>query len=618
MKKHISKLLIMIGIATCCLLGCSLTGKSTITLEKSELAWGAVKGANSYEVSSGNTMVTCKEEKLDLSKLCGMEGEYTITVSSVSLSGKKKEVGTIDVDVVALQKPAVSITETENGEICFIWKAEKDVVYAYNLHDGYGVQSVEKEADGTCCVVMKDNKPTMFTVITKSMSQENTYYVGNETSYRYQGEALFDMSDMVQYPFYTVSAGLGLDTLTFATTLDRGLYDLEMSFYVFDVNGGSLTGDGRWGRRIWNIKPQGEQLIWFCEEQIEKYEESRDTLPTADEMVTYNVENVEIDKYGEGLLDLADFNVNEMIVIADIKVNGKSVMAEGFKEHEKEIVFDTAKLADYVAVFEGKGSWYSEFPEESVFEIPVNLKDGVYELELQYQVMDKEGKTLTGNGLWGRRITNSSLDDAETVWLCDYELAPHSDGNDIPLPTKVLSQKFSGKVVDGVFKIHCLDFNKNEIVAIKSVKKISGSSARFNIAQLKNYKYVHKDATEYDPNNGEKFVVETTKCERGLFNVEISYYVMDSEGYMLTGNGMWGRRMMSDSEEEIWVCNTAPHEGHQDAANTVAEPNKVIKKVVQVALNNKGRFTLMMHDFKEGEIVVIKDVKFEGKSILKK
>lgn len=617
MKKHISKLLIAIGIVMLCLVGCSLAGKSAITLEDGVLSWKTVKSAISYEVSSGNTTVSCEEASLELSKVCNLPGEYTISVSSVSSKGKKKEVGTYDVTVVALAKPAVSISETEKGETYFSWKAEENVTYNYNLHDGYGLK-IAKNEDGLCSVITKNNASIMFSVIAKSMSKDNTYYLGNETSYRYQGKALFDMSDMVKYPFYTVSAGLGLDTLTFATTLDSGLYDLEMSFYLFDVNGSSLAGDGRWGRRIWNIKPQGEQLIWFCEEQIEKYEESKDTLPTADELVTFNVENVEIDKYGEGLLDLADFNVNEMIVIADIKVNGKSVMAEGFKEHGKEIVFDTSKLGSFAAVFKGKGTWYSEFPEESVFEIPVDLKDGVYELELTYQLMDKEGKTLTGNGLWGRRITNSTLDDAETVWLCDYELAPHSDGKDIPLPTKMLSSKFSGKVVDGVFKIYCLDFNKDEIMAVKSVKKISGSSARFNIAQLKNYKYVHKDLAEYNPDKGEKFVIETTKCERGLFNVEISYYVMDSEGYMLTGNGMWGRRIMSDSEEELWICNTAPHEGHSDAANTVAEPNKVMKKVIQVALNKKGRFTLMMHDFKEGEIVIIEDVKYEGESILKK
>lgn len=617
MKKHISKLLAVVGVAILCCMGCSLTGASALTLNDGVLSWKAVKDAAYYEVALGDLSTTCEEENLNLSKLCKLEGEHTITVSSVSDSDKKKEIGTMDVTVVALQKPSVSIMETDSGETCFTWVAEKGVTYAYNLHDGYGVKTVEAEEDGNCRVVMTNNNSTMFTVIVKESSEDNTYYMGNETSYRYQGKALFDMSDMVKYPFYTVSAGLGLDTLTFATTLDRGLYDLEMSFYLLDINGASLTGDGRWGRRIWNIKPQGEQLIWFCEEQIESYEGSADSLPAADEMVTYKVENVEIDKYGEGLLDLADFNVNEMIVIADIKVDGKSVMAEGFKEHGEEVIFDTSKLVDFLAVFKGTGAWYSEKPAESVLSIPVDLKDGVYELEVSYQLMDEDGKSLTGNGLWGRRITNGSLDDAELVWLCDYKLEPHSDGNDIPLPTETLTSNFSGKVENGIFKIMCLDFNADEIMAVSSVKKISGSSDRFNISNLKNYKYVHKDSAEYDPNTGEKFVIETTKCERGLFNVEISYYVMDSEGYMLTGNGMWGRRMMSDSEEEIWVCNTAPHEAHKDAENTVAEPNTVIKKVVQVALNKKGRFTLMMHDFKEGEIVVIEDVKYEGVSILK-
>ena len=77
------------------------------------------------------------------------------------------------------------------------------------------------------------------------------------------------------------------------------------------------------------------------------------------------------------------------------------------------------------------------------------------------------------------------------------------------------------------------------------------------------------------------------------------------------------RRIMTDSEEETWVCHSAPHEAHADAIGTVAEPTKAIKKTVQVAINKKGKFTLYMHDFKEGEMVVIKDVKYQGKSIIK-
>ena len=170
MKKHIPQLLIIIGLVALCCIGCSSKDKSVLTLEKGVLSWGAVKDATGYEVSSGNTTVTCEKENLELSKICKTEGNYSITVSSVSNSGDKKEIGTIDVAVVGIKKPAVSITQTDDGKTCFVWKAEDGVSYAYNLHDGYGVQTADKESDGTCRVVMGGNEATMFTVISKAVT----------------------------------------------------------------------------------------------------------------------------------------------------------------------------------------------------------------------------------------------------------------------------------------------------------------------------------------------------------------------------------------------------------------------------------------------------------------
>lgn len=618
MKKHFSKVLIIFVLAVLCCIGCASKGNGRLTLEDGVLSWKEAKDVAYYEVVMGDVSVTSNRTKLELADVCEFEGEHTVTVFSISASGKKKELGEMDITAVALEKPAVNIMQQDDGSVIFTWKAKEGYNYAYNFHDGTGVQAAKVDDDGTCRVALKSTSYSVFSVIAKGTSKDNTYYIGNETGYRYQGQVLFDMSEMVKYPFYTISSGLGLDKLTFATTLKKGLYNLEMSFYLVDINGASLNGDGLWGRRIWNVKPQGEQLIWFCQNAVEGYAESEDTLPPADEMVTYTVENLEINKYGEGLLDLADFNVNEMIVITDIKLDGKSVMAKSFKEHEDEVVFDTSKLADFLAVFRGSGAWLDENKQACEFYIPVDLKDGVYQLELSYQLMDDTGKSLVGNGMWGRRITNENMDDAEMVWLCDYELPPHSEGDEIPLPTTTMKSTFSGKVQDGKFKLICLDFNDSEILAVSSVKKIGGSSAKFDLASLNSYRYVHKDTVDYDPEGSERLVVETTKCERGIFDVEVTYYAMDKDGFMLMGNGKWGRRMLADSEDIVWICNTAPSEDHPSAEGTVLEPNKATSVTMQVALNNKGRFTLHMHDFNEGEMIVIEDVKYQGQSILKK
>lgn len=618
MKKHFPKILIVSVLAALCCIGCSSKGGSDLTLKEGVLSWKEAKDAAYYEVVMGDVSVISNQTKLDLADVCKFEGEHTITVFSVSASDKKKELGDIDITVVALEKPAVNIMQQDDGSAIFTWKAKEGYSYAYNLQDGTGVQTVKADDDGTCRVALKSTSYSVFSVIAKGTSKDHTYYMGNETGYRYQGQVLFDMSEMVKYPFYAISSGLGLDKLTFATTLKKGVYDLEMSFYLVDINGASLNGDGLWGRRIWNVKPQGEQLIWFCENAVEGYVVSQGTLPTAKEMVTYKVEDLEIDKYGEGLLDLADFNVNEMIVITDIKYNGKSVMADAFKEHDDEVIFDTSKLADFLAVFRGSGAWYDENKEACELEIPIDLADGVYQFELSYQLMDDTGRALVGNGLWGRRITNEKMDDAEIVWLCDYANLPHSDGDNIPLPTTTMKSTVSGKVQNGKFKLVCLDFNAGEILAVSSVKKIGGSSARFSTSSLNKYKYVHRDSAEYDPESPETLVVETTKCERGIFEVEVTYYAMDKDGYMLMGNGKWGRRILADSEDIVWICNTAPDEVHTAAEGTVPEPNKAATVKMQVALNNKGRFILHMHDFNEGEMIVIEDVKYQGQSILKK
>lgn len=91
MKKHISKWLAVVGMVALCCMGCSLTGASALTLKDGVLSWKAVKDAAYYEVALGDLSTTCEEENVSLSKICKLEGEHTITVSSVSDSDKKKE-----------------------------------------------------------------------------------------------------------------------------------------------------------------------------------------------------------------------------------------------------------------------------------------------------------------------------------------------------------------------------------------------------------------------------------------------------------------------------------------------------------------------------------------------
>ena len=147
-------------------------------------------------------------------------------------------------------------------------------------------------------------------------------------------------------------------------------------------------------------------------------------------------------------------------------------------------------------------------------------------------------------------------------------------------------------------------------MAVSAVKKISGSSERFDIASLKNYNHVFVGTGE-----SEQFRIETNIYERGHFELEVTYYVMDKDGYILTGNGTWGRRMV-DERDEIWICAEAPNEDHLDAKNTIPEPTEAVTKTMLVTINKKGRFFLDVCDFKEGEILVITDVKYQGESVI--
>lgn len=614
MKRCILKWLMVVGIIALCCVGCSKENNSKVTLSSGVLSWKADKQAVEYEVLLGDKNITCQEEKLNLSELCEQEGEYSVSVSAVSSKGKKREIGTLTFTAKALQKPAISMTETENNSVVYKWKAEPEAGgYEYNLNDGYGFHKIEVGEDGICQVDVPVTDAMTFTILVQSDSKDNIFYIGNETTYDYAGKVLFDMAQLVKYPFSVVSEGRWTDTMKVGTTLSKGIYDLEFSFYLTNTKGASLVGEGKWGRRITHVYTEGgkniTQYIWFCEDGVESHEASGNTLRPADEMITTTLKGVKINKYGETTLILNDFNINEMLIISDVKLNGKSVMSSKVRNisEEEKITFDVDNLKQFMAVCRSKGKWTDEFV------IPTDLPNGVYKLEIAYQLMTSEGKRLSDNGKWARRITDSS--NGQAVYYCDYQQGT-IEGRELPLPTQTVKSTFNVKVTDGKINLRCLDFNQGEIMAVSSVKKVGGTDFRFNMSSLSKYKYVYKrKSNDWTPDS---FVIETTKKERARIEVEISYYAMDAEGYMLTGNGKWGRRIVDDNNQYLWICDTAPGEGHPDAAGTIPKSDKLVTKTVMVTLNKQGKFTLTMQDFSEGDTVVITDVKYQGASIISK
>ncbi len=611
MKKCRLKWLLTISLIMLCCIGCSKGKQTEISLDQGILSWKADKQAVSYEVTIGDVRVTCDEAKISLSELCEYEGQHTISVASVFDTGKKKEIGSFAITAVELEKPSVSMKESEDGTVVYEWKADENAGgYAYNPNDGYGVRKVEVEEDGMCRVSV-DNKSAMtFTVIVKGASNENLFYIGNSFVYDYPGEILFDVADLGKYPFRQTSKGKWSDDLVIGTTLSKGVYDLEVSFYAMNSNGTTLAGIGMWGRRIELASFQENQFSWLCDDVVNGNEATKDTIRPANELITCLFKEVKVNKYGDMTVHMRDFNEGEMLIVTDVKLDGKSVIAKEIRKisDEEKIVYDTSKMEHFLAVYKSDGTWVE------TMSIPTNLSDGVYKVEVGYQLMASNGSRLTGNGMYGRRIADAS--GGQAAWYCEYTRGTIMTGRELPLPTQEVKDIFTVKVKDGELQLTCYDFSKGEMVAVTSVKKLSGTNYRYNMTKLAGGKNVY--TRQIDGWGADDFAIETTLRQRQQIEVEITYAAVDEEGYMLTGNGMWGRRIVDDDNKFAWICATEPSEGAIEAVDTIMEPNKPVTKTMKVTVNKKGRFTISMCDFLKGESVIVTDVKYQGKSILVK
>lgn len=613
MKKKAFIVLCVAGTMMFCLDGCG--SKDALRLENGIVSWEATKNAVQYEVQLDDMNDVCSETSWDLSSYCKYEGEHSISVSALNKNGKETEIGTLDIIAEKLAKPALAVEDSEGEMKRFVWTADENVhTYVYDLHDGQGKRYIKPDKKNKCQVEFPGINRTIITVTADGTSKDNVVYMDSEVTFEYEGTKVFNLANLANYPFYFTSRGVGgLEEFAVGTTLNKGTYKLDFTLYLMDSNGNSLTGNGVWGRRI----TDAQKDIWFCSTAISGYPGSDSGIPEAITATTYSLD-VNVNKYGEAILSMGDFKANEMVVVADVVYNGKSVMAEKAVAHEdeKNTTFDTTKLEDFVAVYRGVGDWMTEANKEKFeFSIPTDLKDGVYLVELTYQLMDGNGGKLSGNGLWGRRITDESMTDM--AWCTEFDLGSFK-GIDIPNPDQSLTSQFTVTVKGRRFKVLCLDFNTGEIVAVSKVKKISGSSEKFDTSKLSLYKNVFVSAGAENTDTGsEQFRVETTRKQRGQIEVDVTYYVMNQDGYMLAGNGTWGRRMLDEGADEIWLCVTGV-DGHADSKNTVPSPTEAVTRKMTVTLNNKGRFFLDMYDFMKGETVVITDIQYNGQSIIAK
>lgn len=615
MRRRIPLLLAVAG--TCAMVFCGCEKQAELKMEAGSITWEDVKGAVEYRVQVDDSVDSCKAASWDLSETLKYEGTHQVSVEAVLESGKIQELGTMEVVSEKLAKPSLAVVDNEDKTKSFVWLADDCAeYYEYDLNDGTGKKKITPDEDNQCKVEFKGTERTLITVEAYGTSNDNVVYMDNEVTYEFEGTKIFNFANLANYPFYFTSRGTGgLESFKFGTTLKKGAYVLDVTMYVMDSNGNTVTGNGLWGRRITDRMKD----TWFCNTDVDGWPGSGGTIPESVSAKTYSLD-VNVNKYGEAVISMGDFKANEMVVIADVVYNGKSVMAEEAVEHkdEKTEPMDVSDMSGFLAVFRSPGDWMVEDNREDYeLKVPVKWANGVYKVSMEYQLMDAGGAQLSGNGLWGRRITDETMTDM--VWCTEYDVESFKGMDDMPAPTKVLTAEFSVTVQDGQFKLMCLDFNPGEMVAVKSVKKLSGSDKQFNVSTLSKYKNVFKSVGVENTANGvEQFRVETTLNERKQVELEVTYYAMSEDGMMLTGNGSWGRRMMDEGSDEIWLCSSAPEERHKDAINTIPDPTKAVTRKMTVTVNKKGRFFLDMYDFQKGETIVIKDIRYKGKSIIKK
>lgn len=614
MKRRIPLLIAVAGACACMFCGCEK--QAGLTLESGTMTWEAVEGATQYQVQTDDSVDSCTQPAWDLSERLKYEGTHQISVTAVTKDGKEQPVGTMEVVAEKLSKPALAVVDNDDKTKSFVWTADEKVEsYEYDLNDGTGKKKIEADEDNRCQVAFAGTERTMITVEAAGSSNANTVYMDSEVTYEFEGTKTFNFANLANYPFYFTSRGTGgLESFSFGTTLKKGAYTLDVTMYVMDSNGNTVSGNGLWGRRITDRMKD----TWFCNTDVDGWPGSGGTIPESTTAITKSLE-VNVNKYGEAVISMGDFKANEMVVIADVRYNNQSVMAAAAVSHkgEKKDVYDVSDMSGFLTVFRSPGDWMTE-DNRSEYEmnVPVKFNDGVYRISLEYQLMDANGATLSGNGLWGRRITDTSMTDM--VWCTEYDVESFKGMDDMPSPKKTLKAEFDVTVKNGEFQLLCLDFNVGEIVAVKNVRKLSGSDRQFDTKTLSSYKNVFTSVGAENTVNGvEQFRVETTLCERRQVEVEVVYYAMSEDGMMLTGNGTWGRRMMDEGSDEIWLCSSAPEEKHKDAKNTIPDPTKAVTRKMTVTLNKKGRFFLDMYDFQKGETIVIKDIRYQGKSIIK-
>lgn len=616
MKKTLLLLSVTALLSISMLTGCtkektSTVGQGSLKLEDGTLSWDAAKNASSYEVDLGSGGETVTKNSYALADRCEYTGDFTVTVRALDASGAKTDVGTMKISAKALSKPSIDIGGTEE-EPCFVWKAiEGANTYSYNTYDGKGIRVAEADKDGKVSVPVDNLQEQRITVTAHGGSKGNTLWTSQSATRIYTSSERFDMKLLGKYP--AVHTGNPNATppiyLHVGSTLTKGVYDLDVTLYVMDADGRRLQGNSTWARWIKDLK---RQHFWFVDEAVKNHEaESENTIPAPNVPVTKNM-RLSVNRGGNVLIPIYGFNTGEKLVVADIKYNGVSVLnaSKGKPNPMKQVEkFDVSKADDYLVSYKATGEYYEGNEEKCDIEVPVNLPDGTHYVKVHYYTCKEDGDILEGCGLWGRRLAAKEYyKNGPYTWLNEYDLDVKYPGLDMPNPTERQTAKFTVEVKNKKFKLAAIDFNAGERVIIESVQTFENIPSGNGV-------HISKGGSE-------KFKIQTTlagKPRYGYVTLNITYKIRDVYGDSVTGNGEWGRRIVTEKNEHLWYCETAVSDHYPESANTLVTADQTITNdFFFYEINKYGVISLDLFNFNPGEMIEVLSIKYNGQEVMVK
>lgn len=330
----------------------------TIHLDDGVISWEPVEGAACYEVDFGGGAKQIRTTYHNIARECGYIGMFDIQVSAVYADGNRAKIGNIEVETRTLENTSIRIEQKDNVPY-FAWDGAENVrSYTYHAFDGAAEVTAKADADGVYRVPVTDTFEQLFYVVAHGKTEDNVVRLDRKTYFQYASTDGFDMTNLVKYPIVYTSSGAAIETFTVATALPEGRWTLDVTMYVMDSKGRTLQGNGQWGRRVAN---ENWDLWWLCDTAPSAtWPKAEGTLPGAAQAVT-NTIVANVDKNGNATMRLCDWKRNEMLVLVDMQLYGKTVLSVYGGTYEEPPADE-----DIVVSLEAYAGWGDNF-------IPFNL-----------------------------------------------------------------------------------------------------------------------------------------------------------------------------------------------------------------------------------------------------